>query len=50
MPFGKHKGRLAADVMEDDPGYWRWACENVAGFEARARKAGLLDDDEDDAA
>lgn len=44
MMFGKHRGKTFAEVRAGDPGYWRWAVENVAGFEAKVRKAGLLDD------
>ena len=44
MMFGKHRGKTFAEVRAGDPGYWRWAISEVAGFEAKARKAGLLDD------
>jgi uncharacterized protein (DUF3820 family) len=27
--FGKYKGRQVEDVVEDDPGYIRWLCENT---------------------
>lgn len=44
MWFGKHKGKPLAVVREEDPGYWRWACREVGGFEKKAREAGLIDD------
>jgi hypothetical protein len=31
--FGKHQGRTIEDVLDDDPRYLMWACENVDGFE-----------------
>lgn len=45
MWFGKHKGRLLVDLREEEPGYWKWACAEVSGFEAKVRKLGLLDED-----
>ena len=27
--FGKHKGQQVEDVVEDDPSYVRWLCENT---------------------
>lgn len=42
--FGKHRGKLMSDVRDADPGYWSWCCREVAGFEAKAKKAGLLDE------
>ena len=27
--FGKHKGGQVEDVIEDDPAYIRWLCENT---------------------
>ena len=44
MRFGKRKGQLMSVVKETDPGYWRWLLAEVQGFEAQAKKAGLLDD------
>ena len=44
MRFGKRKGQLMSTVKEEDPGYWRWLLTEVQGFEAQAKKAGLLDD------
>lgn len=29
IPFGKHKGHQIEDVIEDDPAYIRWLCENT---------------------
>lgn len=30
--FGKHKGLLVTEVLEEDPQYILWASENVHGF------------------
>jgi uncharacterized protein (DUF3820 family) len=46
MGFGKYRDRLMVDVREDDPGYWAWCVSEIPPFEARARKAGLLDDED----
>ena len=32
MSFGKHKGQPLEWVRDNDPGYWEWAKENIAGF------------------
>lgn len=32
LPFGKHRGSAVEDVLERDPGWLRWALENVRGF------------------
>lgn len=29
MPFGKHKGKQIEDLVEDEPSYIRWLCENA---------------------
>lgn len=29
MPFGKFKGQQIEDLVEDEPGYVRWLCENT---------------------
>lgn len=29
MPFGKHKGSQIEDLIEDEPEYVRWLCENT---------------------
>lgn len=47
MWCGKYKGRLMADVREDDPNYFAWACREMGGFRAAVAKAGLLEDEED---
>lgn len=41
MPFGKYKGRLLVDILEENPGYLRWAAENIDGFEAKLTKVGI---------
>lgn len=33
VTFGKHKGLTVEDVMEVDPGWLKWAMENVDDFE-----------------
>lgn len=48
ITFGtKHRGELAVNVRENDPGYWRWAMENLPFFAKQVRAAGL-DDEQDD--
>jgi hypothetical protein len=41
MWFGKFRGQLVVDVMEQNPGYITWACENVNGFYSKLAAAGL---------
>jgi hypothetical protein len=43
MMFGKHRGKNFTDVKQSDPSYWSWCCREVAGFAAKAKKAGLHD-------
>jgi hypothetical protein len=31
--FGRHRGRLVEEVLEDDPGYLLWCMENVESFD-----------------
>jgi uncharacterized protein (DUF3820 family) len=33
LTFGRHRGRTIEDVLEDDPRYLLWVCENVDDFE-----------------
>lgn len=33
LRFGKHKGRMVEDVLDEDPAWLLWAAENVSGFE-----------------
>lgn len=33
MPFGKHKGSQIEDLVEDNPSYIRWLCENSTHVE-----------------
>lgn len=35
IAFGKYRGRLIVDVMEEDPGYIEWAIRDVDGFAAK---------------
>lgn len=30
MPFGKYKGRLIGDIIQEDPSYLLWCCENLS--------------------
>ncbi len=46
MWFGKHKGRSMAVVQDEDPSYFRWALNEIGGFEAAVRKAELLDEED----
>ena len=32
MPFGKHKGVLVANLIEDEPQYMRWFVDNVLKY------------------
>lgn len=32
LKFGKYRGKTAEWISEENPGYLRWAYENVAGF------------------
>lgn len=32
LRFGRRKGEVIEDVLESDPGWIRWALENVRGF------------------
>lgn len=43
--FGKFKGRLFCDILEENPGYLRWCCSEIDGFEAKLRKAGINPDE-----
>ncbi len=38
MPYGKHRGRLVADVVQTDPAYAWWAVEK-SGFPLHLREA-----------
>lgn len=39
--FGKYKSRLYVDILEENPGYLRWCCSEIDGFEAKLHKAGI---------
>lgn len=43
MTFGKHRGKLMADVKEEDPGYWHWCLREISGFKEKA--GDLVDED-----
>lgn len=45
MRFGKYRDRPMSEVQSMDPGYWAWLLRDVDGFAAKARKAGLMDDE-----
>jgi hypothetical protein len=45
MWFGKFRGQLVVDVMEQNPGYITWAKREVQGFAAKLAAAGLDDDE-----
>lgn len=38
MPYGKHRGKLVADVVRTDPGY-AWWCVEKSGFPLHLREA-----------
>jgi hypothetical protein len=33
LPFGKHKGEILEDVIDDDPEYVDWMVENISSFD-----------------
>ena len=35
MDFGKYFGRTVDDLIDEDPQYLEWACDNVTGFAER---------------
>lgn len=39
--FGKYRGRLVADILEENPGYVQWAVREVDGFRAKVEAAGI---------
>lgn len=39
--FGKHKSLTLRELKKEQPGYWRWALEEIPEFESRVRAAGL---------
>lgn len=45
MTFGKYRGGLMADVQDEDPSYFAWCVRDIGGFAAKARAAGLLEDE-----
>lgn len=48
MDFGKHAGETIDDVIDSDPQYLEWACDNVTGFAERLEDG--LEEDIRDAA
>lgn len=46
ITFGQYRGRLAVDVREENPRYWKWLMEQN-WFRGKAAAAGLLDDEND---
>ena len=42
LTFGKHKGLTVQQVVDKDPRYLAWACQNVSWFDldVEARRAG----------
>lgn len=47
--FGKHRGKGFHEVWNSDPGYMRWCCNEIAGFAAKVKAAGIdVDGDSDD--
>jgi hypothetical protein len=32
VDFGKHKGKLIRDIIEEDPDYIAWCLDNIDGF------------------
>lgn len=46
--FGKYRGRLVVDVLEENPGYVMWAKREVQGFAEKLEAAGIDVEEEDD--
>lgn len=42
MPFGKYKGKLIGDIIQEDPSYLQWCCDNLS-FELDEECLELLD-------
>lgn len=36
FPYGKHKGKLITEIIEEDPRYILWASENIPSFNPTA--------------
>ena len=41
MTFGRYKGQLLADILEENPGYLRWAKNEIDGFAKKLEQAGI---------
>lgn len=39
--FGKHRGKLFVDVLEEDPRYLSWAAQEIPNFREKLTKAGI---------
>lgn len=39
MPFGKHRGKLIADIRRDHPDYVRWALKNMTNMDPDLKEA-----------
>lgn len=42
MPFGKYKGKLIGDIIQEDPNYLQWCCDNLS-FELDEECLNLLE-------
>jgi hypothetical protein len=45
MTFGKYKNKLLIEILEEDPRYLQWCVQEIEGFEAKLRKAGINPDE-----
>lgn len=43
--FGKHRGKLFVDVLEEDPRYLSWAAQEIPNFREKLVKAGINPDE-----
>lgn len=41
MTFGKYRGRLLVDILEENPGYLKWAKSEINGFAKKLEQAGI---------
>lgn len=43
--FGKHRGKLFVDVLNEDPRYLAWAAQEIPNFREKLAKAGINPDE-----
>ena len=45
MAFGKHRGKLFVDILEEDPRYLSWAAQEIPNFREKLVEAGINPDE-----